>query len=158
MGKLTFTPNPRAFSLPEPIDHIWTVVLPQNAVARTPDVTVREWRKGQWQYAPFTGYYDGSIELLALQDNKGGKQAFLSVACHELGHHLYNYALSDAQQLLWQSWWRQHQDKLPTQYAHKNAFEGFGECVEWTYRAPNPGDRIAPAAAAMVKQLLNDMR
>ena len=153
MGKLILVPNPAPISLEQQILHIWSE-MPAGAVAKTPDVTVREWRKAQWNYSPFTGYYDGSIELLALKDNKGGRPAFLSVACHEMGHHLYNYALSSQEQAAWADWWKKHKGKLPTEYARKNPFEGFGECVEYTYHPPASAHKINPVAAGFVRTLL----
>ena len=50
---------------------------------------------------------------------------------HEIGHHVYFDRFTDEQRQRWTTFWRQHRDRMPTDYAKTHEKEGFAEVYEW---------------------------
>jgi len=48
---------------------------------------------------------------------------------HEIGHHVY-YTVLEEKKDLWNSFWKENRETMPTDYAYSNSSEGFAECYQ----------------------------
>lgn len=55
------------------------------------------------------------------------------VFVHEYGHHIYYTALSEKERILWESFWLDNINNMPSEYAKTSSIEGFAECFTGVY-------------------------
>lgn len=76
------------------------------------------------------GFYEPTTHRLFLRSDYTG---FAVVAAHELGHHAYFSSFTAEERKSWETFWKEHQEDMPRDYARVNAEEGFAECFAATY-------------------------
>ena len=74
------------------------------------------------------GHYDPDERRISLRT--GWDAALL---LHELGHAAYFQALTEGERQAWDRYWALNRHRMPTDYARRDATEGFAECVASLY-------------------------
>jgi hypothetical protein len=106
--------------------------------ARGKSVTVHVWepKPKVWPFGPTVGMYFGSESPEVYVLEQRADRARVTFA-HEIGHVVYFHALTQAERLDWEAFWRANPEIQTRDYARSDPAEGFAEAYMATY-LPKP--------------------